>query len=147
AVIGMAALGLNAPDRQQRFAPDRNQIAAERKCKQRRIREPELAGADEDHALVKVALHEQFVDATERDLERERDMIGEDQRPGTGAAFPTIDRDEVDATIAERHQADELLPEPSIADSRLDADRQAGLASQRFHEVEKSIDVMEGRVR
>src|SRR5262245_29060501 len=115
----MAALGLNAPDRQQRFATDGNQIAAEGECKQRRIREPELAGADEDDALVEVMLHEQFVDATERDLEREGNVIGEYQRPGTCAAFAAIDRNEVDATIAERHQADEFLPEPSIADADL----------------------------
>jgi hypothetical protein len=42
---------------------------------------------------------EDFLNAAETHLEWQRDMIREYQRTGTGAAFATVDRNEVDAAL------------------------------------------------
>ena len=40
---------------------------------------------------------ERRVDAREADLERQRDVVGEDERRRAGAALAAVDRDEVEA--------------------------------------------------
>src|SRR4029078_3955738 len=86
AVIRMTPLRLNAADGHHRFATDVDGIAAQSKCEHRRLWHSELAGHDEDAALVQAMRREDLLHAAEAHLERERDMIGEDQRPGAGAA-------------------------------------------------------------
>ncbi len=61
---------------------------------------PELARADEHDPIGDAALGELPVDAAEADLERQRDVVGEHERPGAGAALAAVDRDEVDAAVA-----------------------------------------------
>ena len=60
-------------------------------------------GADEDDFLFDAALGERSIHGREAELERQRDVIGEDERRGAGAALAAVDRDEVRATSGGRH--------------------------------------------
>jgi hypothetical protein len=73
-------------------------------------------------------------------------VIGEDQRPGAGSAFATINRDEVDSARPTGHQARQVLPERRIADGGLDADGKACFAGDSLDEVEHLVGVPEGAV-
>ena len=96
---------------------------------------------------MQTVLREDPLHAAEAHLERQRDVIGEDQRPGARAAFAAVDRDEVDAARPVGHQARQVLPERRIADGGLDADRQTGFAGDRLDEIEHLVGVPERAVR
>src|SRR5262249_45206640 len=140
-------LRLDAADREQRLASDRDDVASQGEGKERRLREAEFPRADEHDAVVDAALGELAEYAREPDLERQRDVIREDQRSGAGPAFATVDGDEIDAAIAARLQARELRPERQIADGRLDSDGETGRGGNGLDEVEHAVDVSERRVR
>ena len=74
-------------------------------------------------------------------------MIREHERTGASAAFAPIDGDEIDAAGAGRHQLREVGPEGSVADRRLDADRQPGGRRDGLDEVEQRVRGPEGAVR
>ena len=92
AVAGVAALRLDAADRHHRLAPDVDHVAAEREREQRRVGEAELAGADEHDVLGDPRARERRVHAREAELERQRDVVGEDERRRAGAALAAVDR-------------------------------------------------------
>ena len=88
------------PIDEHRLAADVDAVAAEREREQRLPGEPELAGADEHDAVGEARLGEHPVHAREADLERQRHVVGEHERPGAGAALAAVDGDEVDAALA-----------------------------------------------
>ena len=92
-------------------------------------------------------LREDLLNAAETHFEWQRDVIGEYERPGAGAAFAAVDRDEVDAARTARHQARQILPERRIADGGLDPDRKAGFAGDQLDEIEHLVGVPECAVR
>ena len=75
------------------------------------FRKTQLAGSDEENALMEAVFREDLLNTAETDFEWQRDMIGEDERSRAGTAFAAIDRDEVDAARTTDHQAREVLPE------------------------------------
>jgi hypothetical protein len=95
------------------------QPMAQGKCEHRRFGKSELARSDEDDALVEAVRGEHLLHAAEAHLERERDVIGEDQRPGAGAAFTAIDGDEIHAARAARHRSRQVLPDIRVHDRDL----------------------------
>jgi hypothetical protein len=107
----MTPLRLDTSDRQHRFPGHGKKVAAKGEGKEPRFWKPQLAGPNEHHPIVHTAFDQDLVDAGKRDLERERDVIREDQGSGTGATFAAIDRDEIDAATASHHLLGELLPE------------------------------------
>ena len=104
AVIGVTPLRLDAADRHHRLAAHVDQIAAEREREHGRFREAELARSDEDDPLMQAVRGEDLLHAAEAHLEWQRDVVGEDQRPGARAAFTAVDGDEVHAARAVGHQ-------------------------------------------
>jgi hypothetical protein len=58
------------------------------------------------------------VDGGEAELERQRDVVGEDQRRGPGAALAAVDRDEVGARPVVSI-CGPARPEPDLADRDL----------------------------
>ena len=119
----------------------------ERKREHRRFGKAQFARADEEDPLVQAVLGEDLLHAAETHFEWQGDVIGEDQRSGAGAAFAAVDRDEVDAARAARHQARQVLPERRIADGGLDPDRKACFAGDRLDEIEHLVGVPECAVR
>jgi hypothetical protein len=108
---------------------------------------PELARADERDLRRRDAARANVrVDAREAELERQRHVVGEDERRRAGAALAAVDRHEVDAAVGRGHQVGQLVPERDVADRRLDAHRQAGLRGEHLHEVEHLVGVGELRV-
>jgi hypothetical protein len=113
---------LDAADRQHRLAPDVDHVGAEREREQRAVGQPEPACADEHDVLGQAPPRGTRVGAREADLERQRDVVGEGQRRGAGAALGTVDRDVVRPGAGLAHAPRERLPEAQLADRRLDAD-------------------------
>ena len=146
AVVGVALLRLDAPDREHRLAADVHQVRTQRERDDGVLRQPELAGADEHHALVQAGLGEDLVDPAEAQAERQAHRVGEDQRRRARPALAAVDRHVVDPAAGARHQRDQFVPEPQVADGRLDPDRQPGLVGEHLDEVEQPVDVGELRV-
>ena len=147
AMVRVAALGLNAADGEQRFPAHVDHVAPQAEREDGGLGEPEPAGADEHNPLVQPAGMKDLLHAAEPDLERQRHMIREHERPGARAAFAPIDGDEIDAAAAGRHQLREVGPEGGVADRRLDADRQPGGRRDGFDEIKQCVRGSEGAVR
>ena len=147
AAIGVAALGLDAPDRQHRLASHVHAVTTHREREERRLRESELPRAEEQDPVRDALLGERAVHAREPELEGQRDMVGERERSCSRAALPSVDGDEVDAAVAARHECRQVVEEVVVAHRALDADRQPGLLREELHEVEERISVVERRVR
>jgi len=144
---GVAALGLDAADREHRLAPDVHRVTPEREREQCGVGKAELAGTHEHDIVGDALLGKRAVDAREPDLERQRDMIGECKRSGPRATFAAVDRDEVDPPLASSHEPGEVAEERGVTDRRLDADRPTRHLGELLHEVEHAVGVVKRGVR
>ena len=146
AVTRVTLLRLNAADGEHGFARDVDGITAEGEGQHGVLGKAELARTNKENAVLQVALGKHPVDARHPDLERERDVVREDQRRRTRSSFATVDRDEVDTPLAGFHRRRELVPELHLAHRGLDTDRKARFRCNGLREVEHRIDVAKGRV-
>ena len=146
AVAGVAALRLNAPDREHGLARDVHHVAAQGHREQGDVGEPELARSDEDDARVHALLHQFSIDPREPDFEGQRHVIGKHQRRGARAAFAAVHGDEIHAPPRRGHQPAEIFPETEVADRRLEADRQPGRVGDLLGEVEQTVGAAERAV-
>ena len=90
---------------------------------------------------------EDLLHAAEAHFEWQGDVIGEDERPGAGAAFTAINRNEVDAARTADHQVRQILPEGRIADSGLDSHRKTCFSRDPLDEIEHLVGIAECAVR
>ena len=70
-------------------------------------------------------------------------MIGKHEWTGASPAFPTVNRYEIDTAIRGRHEVGQFPPELNLTNGRLDSHRETRRLSQRFHEVEQAVNVIE----
>jgi hypothetical protein len=105
---------------------------------------PSFADAIQAHAVGHVLLEERAVDARESDAERQRDVVGEDQRRRAGAALAAVDRDPVGPLPRRLHRLGQVLPELGVAHGRFDPDRQPGGLREVLDEPDEAGDVGEG---
>src|SRR5262245_19064010 len=107
----MAALRLDAADRQQRLTSHSDEIAAEREREQRCFGEAEFPRSVKHHPIIEPVLRKLSEHAGKANFEGQRNVIREHERSRAGAALAAIDGDEVDASIADGHQPSQLAPE------------------------------------
>ncbi len=143
---GMAALSLNAADRQHGFARYVHQIAAECEGQQGGVGKTESSRAGKDNLITQTRLFENVVNAGHPQLERHRDVIGKDQRSCPRATFTTVDGYEINTAMTSQHLLRERVPERHLAHGRLDANRQSTLLGKEFDKIQHAIDIMKGRV-
>ena len=142
----MAALRLDAADREHRLASDADHVAAERDREQGLVWEPQPAGTDERDLLGEVALREGRVDTRKAELEGQRDVVREGERRGPRPALAPVDVHEVRSAPARRHPVGQLDPEPRFPDGGLDPHGQPGRAGDQLDELDESRDVVKRRV-
>ena len=142
----MASLRLDATDSEHRLAADIDHIAAQGEGQHGAIGKAQLARADENHFLVQVSLGKLPVDAAHAELERQGDMVAEDQGRGAGTSLSPIDSDEVNSPAGRRHQVGKVSPESGLPHSRFDADRQTALLGKSLDKIEHAVDIIEGRM-
>ena len=138
----MAPLSLNATDGQHCFPSYVDQVATQTKCQQRCFGEAEFSRANEHHFLMHILLYEFAVNAAQAMFERHGHVVGEHLRRGAGPSFTTVDRNEVDTTIAARHVISEFCSKSHFSYGRLDSDWQPRFVSQPLDKVEQSVDVL-----
>ena len=147
AVIRVTPLRLDAADRHHRFTAHVDGVAAQCKRENGGFGKAQFARSDEDDPLMQTVFRQDLLNSAETHFEWQRDVIGEDERPGTGAAFAAINGDEVDAARTPCHQARQVLPERRIAHGGLDPDWKACFARDRLDEIEHLVGVPECAVR
>ena len=97
AVIRVTPLRLDAADRHHRFAADADRVAAQCKREYGGLGKAQFARSDEEDPLMQPVFREDLLNAAETHFEWQGDVIGEYERPGAGAAFAAVNRNEVDA--------------------------------------------------
>ena len=102
AVIGVTPLRLDAADRHHRFAANVDRVAAQGKREDGSLWKAQFARSDEDDPLMQSVFCEDLLNAAETDFEGQGHVIGEHERPGAGAAFAAVNRNEVDAAAYRR---------------------------------------------
>jgi hypothetical protein len=132
AAVGVAALRLDAADREHEAARRVRPVGAEREHAGDVEGADDLAtGADAD-ALAQARAHQRVVHEQQALAHRHADVIGELERRGAGATLGPVDHDEVGRDAGLEHRLDDGHELPRMADAELEADRlAAGELAQR----------------
>ena len=146
AASAVATLGLDAAHGHHRLPAHADQVDAEGHGHHGVGREAELARPHERHGFVQVGLREGLVDLGEADPEGQRHVVGEGERPGAGAALPSVDGDEVGSPAGVGHMAGEFHPEAPVAHRGLDPHREPGGVGDLLDEVDEPRHAVELRM-
>ena len=136
--VGVAALGLDAADREHERARGVAPVRAERQGGRDRRSGDHLAAGPELDLVADPRADERVVDELEAFQQREAHRVGELLRRRAGAAFAAVDDDEVDIDAGLDHRLDDAHELARLADADLEADRLAAaelaqLGDQRGH--------------
>ena len=107
---GVTPRRLNAANRKHGLTSDVDHVAAQREGQNRRRGKPQLSRPDENNLIVDASLEEFPVNASEPQLERQRDMVRKHQRCRSRSAFATVDGNKVNSAPGCVHQSGEVFP-------------------------------------
>ena len=125
AVIGVAGARLDAAQREHEAAPGVAEVGPHRQRPGDVEPAGDLARGRHAHPLAQADADQGVVHQHQRFLQRQPDMVDELGRRSAGAAFGTIDDDEVRQDAGLEHRLRDAEPFPGVADRQLEAGRLA----------------------
>src|SRR5262249_949993 len=127
AAVGVAALGLDAAEREHEAARGVAPVGAERHGARNVEGGDDLAARADADALAQADSDARIVPETPPVLERHAEVVDELERGRTGAALLAVDDDEVRADAGLKHRFADSQKFPRVADAELEA---RGLAAR-----------------